>query len=169
MDNHELSISIYTPLHQNTPLITAVWCCHVQYSVQQDHCANFVLANSYFGLWDYVPPLAQSCHLHILCRIYKSLHWQNILFGQRGEHTFIKLFHFPICFIVETKHYEQKYDQVHFHEFTWKVIDKIWILIWLMAKFFFLKSWIFTWYLGQITTETDPGPFRFSKYRHYTI
>ena len=46
--------------------------------------------------------------------------WARGMVG--GEHTFIKIFHFPICFIVKTEYYEQKYDQSHFFEFTWKVI-----------------------------------------------
>ena len=29
--------------------------CHVKYRVEQNHCAHFVLAYSYFGLWNYVP------------------------------------------------------------------------------------------------------------------
>ena len=57
---------------------------------------HFGWAHSHFGLWDY----ARTCHLHIVCRIYTSLHWQNILIGQ----SFIKLFPFSYILIIKTKH-----------------------------------------------------------------
>ena len=49
--------------------------------------------------WSWSWPLAQLCHLHILCRIYISLHCQNILFGQgaRGTHLYKN---FPISLYV---------------------------------------------------------------------
>ena len=52
-------------------------------------------------------PLAQSCHLHTLCRIYISLYrkkYFDLARGCCGTHLYKKKIHFPICLIVKTKH-----------------------------------------------------------------